>query len=224
MSIKYFLAIIGALFLLLILIQDVHTQVQINAGFNNLNIEINQSLTAETFNERTNGWTFEGAYWFRLKDYRVEFYPGIGYSQFTSNNNILFEEDQLKLKHLFWGVRVYPFNFEDDCMCPTFKKQGGLFEDGFFLSLTPHFIFTEQITRFSNLEDQKVKSNTYLTDLGAGLDIGVSEFFTLTPEVRYRFSGNYNSVPLNNAEVNINWESSLNGWYFGIGIGLRWKR
>ncbi len=211
--------ILGSCFLL----TKITAQIQLNGGYNNLTVDFNEDLNTEVINKDLSGWSVEAAYWFRLKDYRVEFYPGVGISSLTGENSSLYDEYELNLTHLFWGTRIYPFTFEDDCMCPTFNKQSGFFEDGFFISLTPHFIFSEQTTRLTAIEEDQIKSNTYLLDIGAGLDIGISEFLTITPEFRYRFSGDFDST-LPGVDINqTQWNSNLSGWYVGLGIGLRWK-
>ncbi|TVQ49597.1 MAG: hypothetical protein EA362_04235 [Saprospirales bacterium] len=222
MIIKKFILL--SIFLLSIfLLNNATAQIQLNGGYNNLALELNGNSNTEIINEDLTGWSVEAAYWFRLKDFRVEFYPGIGYSSLTLDNSSPFDEYELNLTHLFWGTRVYPFTFEDDCMCPTFNKQSGFFEDGFFISFTPHFIFSEQFTRFDALEKDQVKSNTYLLDFGVGLDLGVSEFLTITPELRYRLSGDFDSS-LSSIDDNPNyWDSNVSGWYFGLGIGIRWQ-
>lgn len=199
-----------------------NSQISFNGGFNYLNYESQDRTSQEVLNEKLSGFSFELAYWFRLKDYRVEFYPGVGLSLLNSNSHSAIDDFDLRLTHLFWATRIYPFSFEDDCMCPTFNKQSGIFEDGFFVSLTPHYLFAENSVKWSS-EEYKVKSNTFMLDLGIGLDIGISEFLTLTPEIRYRLSGDFSSPPLQDFENANNWETSFSGWFWGVGLGFRWK-
>ena len=131
-------------------------------------------------------------YWLRLKNYRVEFLPEIGASWGEASRRIV--EDGIVgpvdanarwlQYHLLVNVNIYPFDFEGDCNCPTFGKDGGVFKKGFFVQAgagisalgTELETYSEQNTSISGL-----------FHFGAGLDIGAGEYLTLTPWVRYHF-------------------------------------
>lgn len=124
-------------------------------------------------------------YNFRLKQKRVEFRPGIGYRSTFAGNNW---DGHLNGMDVDFGVAVYPFDFGGDCNCPTFSKQGNLIKKGFFIEVIPGASY-QGITRLRMEPDDPsrlpINSKNLIYKMGAtvGLDIGISEHFTLTPLV-----------------------------------------
>ena len=120
--------------------------------------------------------------WFRLKNYRLEFLPGVGFSfaQKNPSGNGL----DLNSTHLYLQVPVliYPLSFKDDCNCPTFSKQGNTIKKGlhFFINPTVQYGFH----RYSSSE-QKETLRQWSTGIGAGvgLDLALNKTWTLTPSL-----------------------------------------
>ncbi len=122
-------------------------------------------------------------YNFRLKQKRVEFRPGLGY-RFTFND--LAYDGNLKSIDLDFGIAVYPFDFGGDCDCPTFSKEGNLIKKGFFFEVIPSVGY-QILSRIRSIPDDPqnlpIRSKNVVWKIGgaAGLDIGISDRFTLTP-------------------------------------------
>lgn len=119
----------------------------------------------------------------RLKKKRLEFHPGIGY-RFTwpgDEYDGSFSSIDLDLR-----TSIYPFDFGGDCNCPTFSKQGHLFKKGFFIEVAPG-IGMQTFKRTEGLQEPTdlfpIQSDQLIFKLGGaiGLDIGISDHFTLTP-------------------------------------------
>ena len=129
--------------------------------------------------------------------------PEIGYTVTLSNGDELFTSHLQKIQ-LSFNTDIYIFDFEGDCNCPTFSKQGGYFQKSFFVELTPgmdiQFFEMEPIVGI----DFSDTALTFRIGLGAGFDFGVSDMLTITPL------------------VGMNWSSSPS-WYDHIGAtGGEW--
>lgn len=131
-------------------------------------------------------------YGFRLKSKRLEFHPGLGY-RFTffnhgdkdySKDNVYGYSNSLDLD---FNTSVYPFDFAGDCDCPTWRKEGTLIKKGFFFEVSPGLAFqTMHLEDWPSEGYEGYLPNTssnllFKISLGAGLDIGLSEEFTITP-------------------------------------------
>lgn len=130
-----------------------------------------------------NGVHAAAEYHFRLKNKRLEFHPGLGY-RFTFNSDAY--QGYLTGFDLDLATAIYPFDFGGDCDCPTFSKQGNLIKKGFFFELIPGLSY-QTLTRLRSEPDDPqnlpIRSKNLNWKLGgaAGLDIGISEHYTLTP-------------------------------------------
>lgn len=145
-------------------------------------------------------------YWFRLKQKRVEFLPTLYFVDFGDD----FKTKQIGMQ--FRGT-IYPFDLEGDCNCPTFSKEKGVIQKGFFIRLAPGFSFTSANSEIAGL-DVSETTNMVLPEIGTaiGIDFGVSNLLTISPELRYRyvFGGK--------------WENDFNDSFSGTGSlapGLR---
>lgn len=130
-----------------------------------------------------NGWKAGVDYWFRLKKVRLEFLPEVGYGRWEAQK----EAETFETSTIYFqlNANLYPFNFLDDCDCPTFSKQDPFLKKSFFLQLSPS---VQRMThRYApvNNEIYEVADWAYGLGLGAGVDLGVSDLLTLTPFVRY---------------------------------------
>lgn len=168
-------------------------------------------------------------YWFRLRQYRLEFLPAI-HAQYAHENVILNNE---KVGKLNWTVfefvpvlQFYPFDFKNDCMCPTFSKQGQFFKKGFFINVAPG-IALSNLTNSSqhDANQQPLKASQWVPFIraGLGIDLGVSDLLTFSPSINYQFahtldwSAIFSSTSSN--EINI-----YTGLFFNARLGWRFDR
>ncbi len=147
------------------------------------NAAINEAFTGDYLN---NGPEIAVNYWLRLPNKRVEFLPTLFYNQADIRSE--------RATNYQFGVQlktnIYPFDFGGDCDCPTFGKQGPQLQKGFFVQIAPGYTinrmnYDEELT----IAGERVSSfsNSFLTLAGSvGIDIGLSNFLTVTPTVGYR--------------------------------------
>lgn len=191
-------------------------QVGISVGYQSLNF--NPDGAVSTFDQRYDGPVVTADYWFRLRNYRVEFRPGFTYGRLNS--------DAVKINkyQAVFSTRIYPFSFDDDCDCPTFSKRSGFFEDGFFLSLNPHFGWYDfSVAVFDPEPDYSLDDLLFHIDIGAGIDIGFSDQFTLTPELRYRYIPSIAGSVDSSDDMPRPIEGAMNGIFASIGLTYRWN-
>jgi hypothetical protein len=126
-------------------------------------------------------------YWFRLKNRRVEFLPELGYLA-SLNNSSDFITTSLQKVQISFNTDFYVFDLEGDCNCPTFSKQGGYFQKGFFLEVSPgmDLQFIDMQNLFFEFDDIAL---TFRIGLGLGFDFGISDMVTITPTLGINWSG-----------------------------------
>ncbi|MEP6795227.1 MAG: hypothetical protein ABJB16_12930 [Saprospiraceae bacterium] len=142
-----------------------------------------RSKTLDSVNISQDGLHASIEYNFRLKQKRIEFRPGLGY-RFTLGG----AEHEAKIRSIDFDMNtaVYPFDFPGDCHCPTFSKSGKLFKKGFFIELNPG-VGLQSLTRQRGDPDHPPKELSTDSHIqwkiggSVGLDIGLSDAFTLTP-------------------------------------------
>lgn len=149
----------------------------------NVRALMGQSKTLDTVNISQDGIHASVEYNFRLKQKRIEFRPGLGY-RFTWNGSS--QDGYFRSVDFDMNTAIYPFDFAGDCHCPTFSKSGDLFKKGFFLELNPGVGY-QLLSRLRSDPDDParlpIRSKNVEWKLGGsvGLDIGLSDLFTLTP-------------------------------------------
>ncbi len=174
-----------------------------------------------------NGWSVGVDYWFRLKNYRMEFLPELNFSQLNQQVDNAEWSNQVNFSSFFFNTNIYLFDFKGDCDCPTFSKQGPRLEKGFFLQVSPGLTFAQSEIEF-NGNTLKADDLAVSIGLGAGLDLGVSDLVTVSPMAGFRYFPNISwdslagtpddEVPSLAVEDT---SSSLTQWYAGIRIGFR---
>lgn len=120
-------------------------------------------------------------YWFRLPKQRVEFLPTVHYGSKrwrTNNTTVGLNEFGGQLK-----INVYPFDFLGDCGCPTFGKQGPQLQKGFYVQVAGGYAISEAPLVFS--DDDRYRG-TIIYGGGLGIDIGISNLLTITPQLNFR--------------------------------------
>ena len=172
-------------------------------------------------------------YWFPEKKYRVDlrlkiFFGHTGQEQFTATAGERAGEIW-RANSTFLGirgnVRFYFFDWEGDCNCPTWSKRGDVFKKGFFVQFGPTAAmlkFEAEIENFGVEEKFSSSETLYGLNIGAGIDLGLSELITLTPY----FAAEYLHDVDSNCENCLPAEGSsyLMSAQFGLHLGLRWQK
>lgn len=223
------------LFLLLGLLMTTHLHAQfgINAAyrFNNApDLKIIKSFdgTNDEFEVLSNGFSIGMDYWFRLKNYRIEFLPELNYGQY--NRNLQTDDETIALKSgaasFFLNTNIYFLDLLGDCNCPTFSKQGPTINKGIFLQLSPGLTYWNQ-SYTSQSGDNEASNITFSIAAGLGVDIGITDLITLTPfgGLRYYPEIEWTDLSVITDEyflLEVKAEkSSLMQAYTGIRIGIR---
>ena len=204
--------------------QNTNAQVGLNAGAKIMNAsEWTNFLNAETQSNAGNysGFHVGVDYWFRLGEKRVEFFPEISYEKYSQDFGVA--TDDISSLNFYFNTSFYLLDFEGDCNCPTFSKGGDFFEKGFFIQVSPGIsYFTSNFT--AENVDVTDKNFSFGLGLGAGLDIGISDFLTITPIVRFKWLPNASREELEMASElsEGDLDTSLSQFYGGVRIGFRW--
>lgn len=170
------------------------------------------------------GFSFGVDYWFRLKNYRVEFLPELNYSQYSTlaDPELNFSTRAVSL---FLNTNLYLFDLKGDCDCPTFSKEGPTLEKGFFLQISPGVSYFDY--QDSQLELLVESSELVFSIAGAvGFDLGISDLITITPMVGLRFYPNNFREDIDKFSVitdseNAQEESSIRQAFAGLRLGIR---
>ena len=160
-------------------------------------------------------------YWFRLKNQRVEFLPEVSYEQFENQAGA--SKFGHRILGFYFNTNIYPFDFKSDCDCPTWSKTGNFFTKGFFIQVSPGvWQLRNRYEKDLNYEDETF---SWTIGGGAGLDLGISDFFTVTPMVKMYYSpGNtWPGLPNSKSEFTAV-ESTIRQFYAGLKLGYRWKQ
>ncbi|HFA50904.1 MAG TPA: hypothetical protein ENJ95_17990 [Bacteroidetes bacterium] len=165
-----------------------------------------------------NGYYIGLDYWFRLKQKRIEFLPEIGYSSLSANSSS--SNIEINLLAFHFNTNIYPLDFKGDCDCPTWSKGGKFFEKGFFIQLSPGIIKSNiDISSDTQLTDEK--TSYFEIGMGAGIDIGISDFVTLTPIVKYYITPKTEYWPSEPATDFGPAKSNIKQLYAGLRVGFR---
>jgi hypothetical protein len=127
-------------------------------------------------------------YWFRMKNVRVEFFPEIYFLRANDSNyegltNISYTVNGLGL---LAKTHFYIMDFFGDCDCPTFSKQGNFFTKGFYVAIAPGMQMDMQSLHLEDENLVKQSNNLHFkVNLGAGLDIGIMDKWTISPFLFY---------------------------------------
>jgi hypothetical protein len=169
-------------------------------------------------------------YWFKpFEERRIEFTPTLmaGFDSYGL--------DQMGVDYLGLSfvpkTKIYPMDFEGDCDCPTFSKDGNFLTKGFFLELAPGVIYSTH--RFINMDDalgpivdESQSSVSWRLGVGAGVDIGVSDLITITPYVHKHWRsghivGEAAAALLSDATSLVDDAGNVDGITLGLRVGVR---
>jgi hypothetical protein len=228
---------------LLFSMQIVSAQFGFSAGYKPINannwekiIESNQtnSLGGSNAVPLAHGAQVGIDYWFRLKNYRVEFLPELSFSTFkrvwqNPDGTTLSVKEQLNSSFLglHFNTNFYIFDFKGDCNCPTFGKQGPDAKKGFFIQVAPgvDYVFNS----FKKSEETKTVNDIVPSiGIGIGVDFGLTNLLTLTPMVKmHHYFGvdwdglnTYFEAPSQPISDEFN-KNNITQFFVGVRIGLR---
>ncbi|MGE5355729.1 MAG: hypothetical protein ACM3PT_05760 [Deltaproteobacteria bacterium] len=127
-------------------------------------------------------------YWFRLKNYRIEFTPGLYYlySDTKYKKSDIQSGYHSHTTGLEFDVNIYPFeirkkSYEKDC--PSFSTRGDYFPKSFFLQVSPGFNGS-----YRYIETIRYFDTGWKIDFGCGLDMKLTERIIMAPIIKYGFS------------------------------------
>ena len=190
------------------------------------------------------GYFFQNAfqvgldYRLRLKNVRIEFLPEARYARYEAHPESIYDTGTLGFQNFSFhlNTNIYPLNFFGDCDCPTFAKQEPWLEKGLFLQLSPgvHYLVQsyesdQMLAIYDDVEDW-----AYSLGIGAGFDIGISNWITLTPYGRLTryWDGKWSDFEKNpffsETEVLISSYALVQPYALwvpeaGLRLGIRWK-
>lgn len=142
------------------------------------------NTTQTSFDLLPDNTQFSVNYWFRLKNKRLEFLPELAYH--ATNQTIGEATTKATFLSFNFNTQIYPFDFANDCDCPTFSKQSDFFSKSFFLNISPGVSYFKHQYQLGERNDDNANI-TYSVGIGTGLDIGVSDFVTITPFFTARY-------------------------------------
>lgn len=150
------------------------------------------SFGGRGFDLYSNGYELGIDYWFRLPKKRIEFLPEVSYTLAnTTVDHPIFEKFTYKAINLNFHTQIYALDLEGDCNCPTFSKQGPSINKGLFLHVTPGLSYYNAdvtLNPISSMALNNADGLLFRVGVGLGMDVGISDFFTITPMVSYYFS------------------------------------
>jgi hypothetical protein len=140
-----------------------------------------------------NGYELGVDYWFRLKNRRIEFLPEVAFG-LASNSFPDNTVSKATLTHfgINFNTQIYALDLEGDCNCPTFSKEGPSINKGFFFQVSPGIGYHSASIEMDPISSFRFDPATTSgiigkIGLGVGLDLGVSDFLTVTPMISYYF-------------------------------------
>ncbi len=202
---------------LLFLFFTIHSQAQF--GFKAVNTWPKKRIAETNTNNMLFPTLIGGGidYWFRLKKYRLEFLPAVhaqyAHETITLDVNTSGELSWLTIEFIP-TLQFYPLDFNNDCNCPTFSKQGQFLKKGFFLSIAPGVAYS--MLRGKKTQVTVINEFIGLIRAGAGLDIGVSDLLTLSPSIQYQ-----KAQPLDWRNLFVNPGSAKQDVYSGLFLNVR---
>lgn len=131
-----------------------------------------------------NGTEYGFSYWFRLKNYRVEFLPEVSFQNLKSVDQEFQTHGFEKTSYyLNFNTQIYTLDIQGDCNCPTWGKDGSFIQKGFFVGINPSIGYHQFEIIDNEIAAGSQSSNKINVRLGVstGLDIGITKWITLTP-------------------------------------------
>lgn len=171
-------------------------------------------------------------YQFRLKKVRIEFTPEFNYAHWSAplTNEIKTSSNWYSF---FFNMRMYPFDLEGDCNCPTFSKRGNTFQKGFFVALSPGMTYMNHFISFTGggflFGYRNKQPFTASGAVAIGLDLGISDLLTVTPHAGWRYFPKTDWPSLTTVASQLGYEAidaqgPLHQFHAGLRLGWRLGR
>lgn len=175
------------------------------------------------------GFEYGFSYWFRLKNYRVEFMPEVSYQNLShtlqSNTANQFEKESF---FFTINTQFYTLDIDGDCDCPTWGKDGSFIEKGFFVGVSPgigyHNMSSQLMGPTVESTAVEVKKWAFRIGVSTGLDIGITEWITLTPYATLNYTPSLTWDGLENLVVGTQpTDQSTKIWQIQPGLRLTFR-
>lgn len=163
-----------------------------------------------------------------FENYRIQFHlnAGTAFSK-TSLESRSFELRQIDLS---LSSKIFLLSLEADCDCPTFSRDAGLLEKGFYVEFIAGA--SSYNAKMRDIYEVNDKGFGLKLGLGLGIEIGINDQITVSPYVRYNHFFNNEWVglqasiaDLDNAEINSGSDiSPINQISGGIRLGISLER
>jgi opacity protein-like surface antigen len=225
-------------FSLLLISETITAQVGFNAGYFSQQVP---EWEAAVFGTRSSnsllssGYAAEIDYRFAsFENLRIEFYPSLGFNRSNSSytlDSLSYKDFKLDQYEFNLKTNIYFLSLKADCDCPTFSRESGILKKGLFLQIAPGISYFR-----SSLESPAVNADAngfnFKLGVGLGLEIGVTDYITITPIVKYNHYFNVEWEGLQNSIATIDNREVLEGgditkisqFYGGIRLGFRLQR
>lgn len=119
-----------------------------------------------------------------FENYRIQFHINAGTDHATTN----LEDRTIKLRKgdLSLITKAFLLSLEADCDCPTFSREAGLLEKGFYMELiTGMTTFKGELSEQTTIISEDF-GLTFNLGIGMGIEIGINDYVTVSPFLRYR--------------------------------------
>lgn len=164
-----------------------------------------------------------------FENYRVQFHLNAG----TNYAETSLDTRQFKLRQIDFALssKIFLLSLEADCDCPTFSREAGLLEKGFFVEFLAG-ASTYQAEMSEEMVISEDKGIAFKAGLGMGIEIGITDRITLSPYVRYQryFNVNWEGLQTDiaafdpTAEIEGNDATSINQVSAGLRLGVSLNR
>ena len=224
---------IAILFILFHYVSTAQFGITIKQNFNSFQVWEDRSAAAlrSTVDLFPLGQEYGFDYWVRLKNRRIDFLPQLAFSTFRTklNGSSFIDGYILNRGHFNLNTNFYFLDFNNDCDCPTFSKQGNFLTKGFFIQLSPGIVYNRELINYIvDDPDYDLKTNvSYKLGIALGLDIGFTDLFMITPMVGFNYypSVDWESFDLLHYDATIisptSNQTTIQEFQVGIRLGFR---
>jgi|GEM_PF-1046613 len=165
-----------------------------------------------------NGYEISVDYQQKFNGLRIELLPEIGY---VNHRALGLGSGKYSMQSFLTqlNVNIYPFDLDGDCDCPTWGRDGGIFEKGFFVQATGGYGWNSINYNLNQGSLFGMGNSSAFFGGAVGLDIGIFKEITITPMVAYHyFVQNSFLEPIDNPIMTAN--SPYGELTFGLRLGF----
>jgi hypothetical protein len=213
---------------------DINAQLGINVNYDQSNFDSWQEVLKEVdlgdFEIYKRGYGASLDYGFSMKHYRVDFYPEITFRRAVFNNyqRVGLHTDATLLQYgLNIRMQVYPLDLlsKQGMQCPSFRR-GDIFSKGLYFSVKPGVFYSSKQLEMNADIGTPVQAEDagfiFGFGLGTGLDIGISELISITPNLSYNFylKEEWEGFSATYGQSSFNDKTAYSGISAGIRLGM----